>query len=379
MKRYMIIMLIALGILFGGIFLYKLIMGIVFKHYFAANENQTVIVSTAKVEYAMWQPKLKGVGSVRAVNGVNVTTELAGMVKAIYFTPGTVVKAGKVLIQLNAGTQVGQLHALQAQAKLAKITYDRDRKQFAVQGVSKQQVDNDHYNLNNLIGQMAAQAETVKKLTIRAPFTGRLGIRQVNLGQYLNVGDTVVTLQSLDPIYMDFNLPQQALAQLKMGQSVNIVTDTFPDKKFVGKITTIMPLVDSSTRNVEVEATLANHDYSLTPGMYTTIEVDTGEEQPHLTLPQTAVVFNPYGNIVYVVKETGKGSDGKPILTANQVFVITGDTRGDQVMIISGLKEGETVVSSGQLKLKNGSRISINNTVELPNNPAPQVTNQHTG
>lgn len=377
MKKRMLIMILALVVLFGLIFLYKAFSAWMMRRYAEAHRNPVMTVSTMKVEKSLWQSQLKSVGTVRAIKGVNVTTELAGLVQTIYFTPGKVVKTGTVLVQLNAGTEIGQLEALNAQTEIAKITLIRDKKQFLARAVSEQQVQNDQYNLQNLQGQVSSQAATVAKKTIRAPFDGRLGISNVNPGQYLNVGDTVVTLQSLDPIWVDFYLPQQALAQLRFGQTVNITTDTFPHKKYVGTITTIQPLVDTNTRNVEVEATVSNQNYELTPGMYTTIEVDTGKPSSFLTLPQSAVSFNPYGDIVYVVKEKGKDKAGKPILTANQIFVTTGETRGDQVTILRGLKEGETVVTSGQLKLRNGSLIAVNNSVQPANNPNPTVSNEH--
>ena len=198
------------------------------------------------------------------------------MVKYIYFTPGAAVQQGTVLVQLNADSDVAQLLALQATAELARITYERDKAQYAFKAVSKQTVDADIQNLKNAQAQVAQQAATVAKKTIRAPFTGRLGISAVNPGQYLNPGDKIVTLQTLDPIYVDFYLPQQALAQLQMGQAVAVTTDTFPHQIFNGKITTIDPAVDTSTRNVEVEATLSNPKYQLTPGMFAAAEVDTG-------------------------------------------------------------------------------------------------------
>lgn len=377
LSKPMKIMLLVLGILFGGIFCYKAFMVIMRNMYFAANKTPTVTVSTTVAGYASWQPKLKAVGSLRAITGVSVTTELAGMVTKIYFTPGAVVEQGTLLLQLDADTEIGQLQSLRAQAELAKITYNRDKKQYAVAAISKQQLDSDLYNLQNLEGQVASQAATVDKKTIRAPFTGRLGIRQVNLGQYLNTGDPVTTLQSLNPIYADFYLPQQALAKLKTDQVVNITSDTFPGKTFTGRITTIMPLVDQSTRNVEIEATIDNPDLELTPGMYITAEVVTGADQKQLTLPITAVSFNPYGDIVYIVQKGENDKKGKPVLTVKQSFVTVGQTRGDQITIMDGLKAGQTVVTSGQLKLKNGSHIAVNNSVEPSSSPDPAVTNDH--
>lgn len=380
-KKRMRIMLIGLAILFGGIFLYKAVMGLLLKRYFASLDNPTVTVSTTKVGTSSWDVQLKAVGSTRAIVGVNVTAQLGGMIQKIYFTPGAAVKEGAILVQQNADPDIAQLQALQANAELAKITYNRDKAQYAVRAVSKQQVDSDEQNLKSLIAQVAQQSAIVAKLTIRAPFTGRLGISKVNPGQFLNPGDQVVTLQQVDPIYVDFYLPQQALAQLKVGQEVSVAADTFPGKKFIGKITTIDPLVDTSTRNVEVEATVANHKAELAPGMFTTVEVSTEKSLSYLTLPQAAVSFNPYGDIVYIVKEKSNEKDkkGNPILTVNQVFVTTGDTRGDQISILKGLKEGDVVVTSGQLKLKNGTHVAVNNAVEPANNPAPTLTNDHTG
>lgn len=371
----MIIMLVCVGILFGLIFGWKMISSIMISRYLKSMQAPAIAVSTMKVSSSLWQPSIKAVASLRARVGVNITTELAGMVQSIYFTPGTQVRKGDVLVQLNAGTELGQLHSLQAQVELAKITYERDKRQYAAHAVSKQTLDTDEWNLKNLQAQVEQQAATVEKKTIRAPFTGHIGINNVNPGQYLNVGDAVTTLQALDPIYADFYLPQQNLSQLKLGQQVSIVTDTFPNLIFRGKITTIQPTVDPATRNVEVEATIANPSFSLKPGMFANAEVDTEVPQTFLTLPQSAISFNPYGEIVYLVKDSGKkDADNRPILVANQVFVTVGETRGDQIAILKGLEPGDTVVTSGQLKLKNGSPITINNSIQPSNNPAPRFS-----
>jgi len=343
--------------------------------YMAKMGAPAVTVSTIKTTYSSWQSNLKAVGSVRAIMGVNVTTSLAGLVQSIYFTPGAYVKQGTVLVQLNADTEIGTLQSLEAQTELAKITYNRDKAQYAVKAVSKQQVDSDLWNLKNLQGQTISQAGTVAKKTIRAPFSGRLGISEVNPGQYLNVGDTVTSLQTMDPIYIDFYLPQQTIGQIKLGQAVVVESDSFPGKKFSGKITTIQPNIDTNTRNIEVEATLPNPTFELTPGMFARAQVTVGTPERFLTLPQSAITFNPYGDIVFVVTE-GKDKDGNSNLTVHQQFITTGETRGDQIQILNGLKEGNVVVSSGQLKLQNGSRITVNNKVEPLNNPAPNLVNK---
>lgn len=379
MRKPMIYMLIGVGVLFGGIFLYKMAMYLLMQHYFATHQAPAMTVSTTTAKKSAWQPRLQAVANMRATLGVNVTAQLGGMIQTIYFTPGALVKEGTILVQQNADPNIAQLHALQANSELARITYERDKAQYKIKAISKQQLDSDEQNLKSLRAQVSQQAAIVDQLTITAPFDGRLGISNVNPGQFLNPGDTVVTLQRLDPIYADFYLPQQTLSQLKVGQSVSVTADTYPDKKFHGKITTINPIVDSSSRNVEVEATIANPDNQLTPGMFTRVNIVTEKPKAYLTLPQTAISFNPYGDIVYIVKETGKDDEKKPILTANQVFVTLGETRGDQVVVLTGVKEGDIVVTSGQLKLKNGSRVVINNKVQPSDNPHPVVSNDHEG
>ena len=362
----MVFMLIGVGLLFGLIFAWKGIQAVMIKKFYASMQQHAVTVSTTKVVTSDWQSTLQAVGSLRAKVGVNVTTELAGMVKAIHFTPGGEATQNQLLVELNADEELGKLHALQAQVELAKVTYQRDQAQFKVHAVSQQTVDGDAWNLKNLQGQVEEQAAIVAKKMIHAPFSGYLGIRNINLGQYLNVGDKITTLQTLDPIYVDFYLPQQTLAELKPEQKVNIATNTFPHQNFQGSITTIEPIVDTETRNVQVEATLLNPSHLLKPGMFVHVTVETNQSQQFLTVPQSAISFNPYGDIAYVVKQT------PPTLTVQQVFVTLGETRGDQIAVLKGLKAGDEIVTSGQLKLRNGSTIVINNTIQPSDNATPQ-------
>jgi membrane fusion protein (multidrug efflux system) len=370
----MTIMLVIVGILFGAIFGWKAFVGIMSKRYFAEMSSPTVTVSAMTAKESLWEPTIKSVGSLRARVGVSVTTELAGMVQAIYFKPGSTVKKGEILVQLNADAELGHLHSLQAQVELAKITYQRDKAQYKVHAVSKQTVDADEWTLKNLQAQVSQQKATTDKKTIRAPFDGSLGINNVSPGQYLNVGDTVTTLQALDPIYADFYFPQQALAKLKLGQKVETISDTFPKRTFSGHITTIQPLVDTNTRNVLIEATLSNQDSLLIPGMFVHGTVNLEEQKKYITLPQTAISFNSYGDMVYLIQETDeKGENNKSVLIAKQVFVTLGDTRGDQVAIIKGVKPGDRVVTSGQLKLKNGSKVVVNNSIQPINKADPKV------
>ncbi len=352
-------------------------------------------VTAAKVEALEWQPQVGAVGTVVAVRGVDVTTEIAGLVRSVEFKSGQEVKAGAVLVQLNADSDIAQLHALQAAADLSATTLARDKEQLAVEAIAQAQVDADDADLKSRRALVAQQQATIAKKTIVAPFSGRLGITTVNPGQYLNPGDKIVTLQTIDPIYVDFYLPQKQMGGLVIGQVVNAVTDGFAGVAFPGRITAISPKVDPTTRNVQVEATLPNPKRQLLPGMFANVNVEVGEKKRYLTLPQTAITYNPYGSTVFVVRPkseidaaakaaSGAGSgtaraaapaaaaSGGDSLAVQQVFVTAGETRGDQVAIIEGLKEGQLVVTSGQVKLKNGTPVVIDNTVQPSNSPNPK-------
>jgi membrane fusion protein (multidrug efflux system) len=313
---------------------------------------------------------------LRAVRGVDVTCEIAGLVRSINFQPGQNVSAGQLLVQLNADSDIAQLHSLEAATALAKIVYERDRKQYAVLAISQAVLDADEADLKIKQAQVEQQKALVEKKTIRAPFDGRLGISTVNLGQYLNPGDKIVTLQSLDTLYNDFNLPQQELARIKKGQVVVAASDTYPGRTFRGRVTTINPKVEADTRNVQVESVINNPRRELLPGMYVGVEIDTGGTQKYLTLPQTAVSFNPYGEMVFIVEKGAKDASGRETLTVKQTLVTIGPTRGDQVAILTGIKEGDIVVTSGHFKLKPGSPVVINNKVQPKNEAAPKPVDE---
>lgn len=376
MAKRMVIMLVLLGLLFGAIYGYITFRQKMMQKYMALHANPNVSVSALKATYQAWEKTLKASGTLKALQGVDVTTEIPGMIRTIYFKSGMQVKTGMILVQLNNNTEKAQLKALEATRELAKKTYERDKAQFAIKAISKQTLDADQANLDSLDAQIEEQKSTLAKKSIKAPFSGHLGISAVDVGQYLNTGDKVVTLQTLHPIFVDFNLPQQNLIELKVGQEVVLTTDSFPNKTFSGKITTINPKVDPSTRNVQIRATVSNPEYLLLPGMFVTVEVDVDKAREYLTLPQAAISFNPYGEIAYIVNETGKDKEGKPLLAAKQVFVKVGETRGDQIAILEGIKEGDLVVTGGQLKLKNGSPVQVNNKIVPENDPAPTVSNE---
>ncbi len=371
MAKKMIIMLIALGVIFGGIFGYKAFMSYMMKKYMAAGSAPAVTVSAIKAVSDDWQPQLSAVGTLRAMRGVDVATEVVGLVQSVNFKSGEEVKAGQLLVQLNADTDNAQLQTLVATRDLSQSVYERNKKQFQAQAVSQASLDADAADLKVKQAQVAQQeAQTIKK-SIRAPFAGRLGIHSVNPGQYLNAGDKIVTLQALDSIYVDFYLPQQELSRLTKGQTVTAVSDAYPNKKFTGRITAVSPKVDPQTRNVQIEALLENPRHELLPGMYANIRVQAGKPQRYLTIPRAAVTFNPYGETVYIVEEKGKDAKGQPSLAVKQSFITTGPARGDQVAVLKGIKEGDRVVTAGQLKLKSGSPVIIDNTVQPANDPHP--------
>ncbi|MDR3454411.1 MAG: efflux RND transporter periplasmic adaptor subunit [Rhodoferax sp.] len=330
------------------------------------------VVTAMKAEMLEWQPQFNAVGTLNPVRGVDVTTEVAGLVRSLHFHSGQDVKAGELLVELNADSDIAQLQALQAAADLSASVLARDRQQFEVKAISQAQLDADQADLRVKRASVAQQAALVAKKTIRAPFSGRLGITTVNPGQYLNPGDKIVTLQTLDPIYIDFNLPQKQLSGLSLGQRLTLSSDAFPGQAFAGKITAINPKVDPTTRNLQLEATVANEKLQLLPGMFANVDVDAGSKKSYLTLPQTAITYNPYGSTVFVLKPGDKKDDkGNAQLEAQQVFVTTGPTRGDQVAVLTGLTAGQQIVTSGQLKLKNGSPVTVDNSVQPANSPNP--------
>ncbi|HEX4172366.1 MAG TPA: efflux RND transporter periplasmic adaptor subunit [Acetobacteraceae bacterium] len=368
MIKRMVIMLAGVGIILGGFFAFQNFKARMIQQVMAAMANPPQTVSTTTAEIQEWQPQVEAVGSLRAVNGADLSLEVSGIVDAIDFKSGDDVAAGAVLLRLRSDDDVAKLQALQATAELAQITYDRDMKQWKAQAVSQQQVDSDNFNLKNARAQVEQQKAMVDKKVLRAPFAGHLGIRAVDVGQFLNAGTTVVTLQALDPIYADFFLPQQSLDQIRIAQAIAAKVDTYPGQTFAGKIAAINPQVDTSSRNVQMRATLGNPDRKLLPGMYATIDIDAGAPQSHVTLPQTAIAYNPYGSTVFIVEQKGAAK------TVRQTFVTTGPRRGDQVAVLSGVKQGDVVVTAGQMKLHNGSPVAINNSVQPAADAAPEPT-----
>jgi len=373
LQRRMTIMLCAVFLLLGLIFTFNQLKTFMIKYFISGMGLPPATVSTMVVGSSEWQPQLSSVGNVRAFRGVELSTEIGGLVQTVPIKSGQDVKEGELLIKLNDASDVAQLNSLKAMADLAKVINERDAQQLVIQAISKNVFDSSKADAKSKQAQVEAQAALVAKKNLKAPFSGRVGIVSINPGQYVNSGDKLFTLQTLDPIFVDFTLPQSNAEQIQVGQDVVVTTDAFKDASFTGKITAVSPKVDTNTRNIQIEAQIANPDKKVLPGMFANVNIKLGDQVKLLTLPQTAVTYNPYGSTVFIAKDTGKkDKKGKPTLEAQQVFVTTGSTRGDQVAILKGINEGDTVVTSGQLKLKNGTPLMINNKVQPANSPDPR-------
>lgn len=369
-------MLLLVSLILGGIFWFIDFKGRMIKEFMTSQAEPLQTVSTMTAGYQDWLPKLEAVGTLQAVQGTDISAEVSGIVAEIHIRQGDNVKAGIPLLRLRADDDTAKLASLTATEQLARITYERDLKQFQAKTISKQIVDIDKANLDIAVANIAQQQALIDKKLVRAPFSGRLGVRRVDVGQYLEAGTPITNIQALDSIYADFFLPQQALAKLDIGQQVILKTDAYPTQTFVGVINVINPKIDVNTRNVLVRALFKNPEQKLLPGMYATIDVATGEAERFITLPRTTITFNSFGSTVYLVEKNDKDDKGKPKLIAKQSFVTTGDTRGDQIAILKGVKEGDIVVTSGQIKLRNGAPVTIDNSVQPSNESAPQPNDQ---
>lgn len=374
MAKRMTIMLIGVIVLFGGVLGWHYLKGHFIAEAIAKMQQpaQTVATMTAKRE--VWQPTLSAIGSLRAVQGVDVTTEVGGLVQKIDFNSGDHVQAGDLLVQLRVSADKAALQGLEAAAKLAKLNYERDQTLIKKHAISASQLQQDRSKLESAQAAVAQQKADIAKKTINAPFSGELGVRQVDLGEYVSPGTTVVTLQSLHPLYVEFSLPQGDIDKVRNGQEVVVTVDAYPGMRFMGKVNAVEPKVNRATRNFNVQATIPNKDERLRPGMFANVGVLLPEQPHYVTLPRTAVAYNPYGDYVYVIEKT-RDKQGNTVLKAQQHVVKTGPTRGDQVAILKGVKAGQQVVVAGQIKLRDGSPVRINNEVLPPNDPTPEVPN----
>ncbi len=360
MNKRMVWMLIGCVIVFGGVFGFKWFGNKMMNQFFDSMPAPAATVSSAKVELQQWSNGLSGVGSVVASQGTLVTTESAGIVAQVHFESGAEVAKGDLLVTLSAGSERADLQRLQSQAQLAETEFGRLKRLHELDAISKSELDRAESDLQATKAAVAGQRERLGQKVIRAPFAGRLGIREINVGQYLNAGTPIVSLQALDPIFVDFSLPEQHIGTVQAGQVVTAVVDAFQGREFSGVVAAIESQVDSSTRNFKVRAHFSNPDRALRPGLFARANVALGESNDVLVVPLTAVSYNPYGNSVYVIVPSEADKD---VLIVRRRFVKTGPARGDLVSVLEGLKAGEEVATSGLLKLQNDSVVIINNSV----------------
>lgn len=328
-------------------------------------------VSTAEVTKDRWERSVESVGSLRAVQGADLSTEESGVVSKILFENGQEVEAGALLVELDTETEQANLRSAQAEQDLARTVYERTRRLRANNTVPQSDLDAAESQLRQMTALVEQLKATIRKKQISAPFSGRLGIREVNLGQFVNNGDKIVSLQSLDPIYVDFLLPQQLIAALQPGQQLRVLTDVYPGEVFDGTLTAVNAEIDPVTRNIRLQGTLPNTGGRLRPGMFGRVLLTLGEPEEVTAIPATAVVSATYGDSVFVVGEEA-GEDGAARLVAQQRFIRTGRTQGDFVAVTEGLQPGETVVTAGAFKLRNGSAVEVSNELA----PQPQLQPQ---
>ena len=372
MKKIIIFSLIGLAVLIGVLVGIK---GLQINRMIAQGEQYVPppeTVTTAVVRSAAWPSVLTAVGSLEAVQGVMVTAELTGKVSKIAFEPGRAVKAGDLLVQQNTTSETAQLRSAEASMELARLNLERAKELLPENVITRSSYDSAEAEFKKAAAQVDTIRATIAKKTIRAPFTGRLGLRLVNLGQILNEGDSIVSLQSMDPIFANFQLPQQELAKIQRGLAVKLTIEALPGEVIEGAITAVNPLVDSATRNIRVQATVANAREHLRPGMFVNVAMVLPEAPSVLTIPSTAVLYAPYSDSVFVVEDKPSDTGARSGSVVRQQFVRLGEKRGDYIAVLSGLKEGETVVSTGGFKLRNGQSVVSDNTLSPEFKLAPK-------
>ena len=337
----------------------------------AAFQPAPEAVTSVVARREQWPATMSVIGTMEAVHGVTVSADLPGSVARINFDSGQSVRAGDVLVELDTRQERAQLAALEAQRDLARINYGRTQQLVAEGVVSRMEYDQATAQQKATEANVAEIHATIERKTIRAPFSGILGIRKVNLGQYLAAGEAVVPLQSLNPIYVDVGLPQQTLEQVAVGRSLRVTSEDLPGRVFTGRITALDSVVDQATRNVQVQATLSNTEGKLRPGMFVQVQVGLGASRPVIALPASAISYAPYGDSVFIITDL-KDQQGRTYRGVRQQFVKIEGSQGDQVAVVSGVNPGDEVVSSGVFKLRNGAAVQVNNKVQPENNPAPK-------
>jgi membrane fusion protein (multidrug efflux system) len=371
MKKRMILTLVGMAVFIGAIAFVKIrqVQAAIAQN--SSFQPPPEAVTTVRATQERWPSSVAAIGTVEAVHGVTVAADLPGLVSRIEFDSGKKVRAGDVLVRLDTRQEQAQLAAAEAQRNLSTVNFER-MKGLRDKGITSQaEYDKAAAEHKQAVAQTGETQASIGRKTIRAPFSGFLGIRQVNLGQYLKPGDPIVPLQSLDPIYVNFDVPQQQVGDLRVGAEVRVKAQGIEDSEARGTITAVNSVVDEGTRNIQAQATLANPEEKLRPGMFVETQVVLGASTPVVALPTSAISYAPYGNSVFIVGDM-KGKDGKPYRGVRQQFVKLGASRGDQVAVVSGVKTGEEVVTSGVFKLRSGAAVVVNNKVQPSNNPEPK-------
>jgi membrane fusion protein, multidrug efflux system len=369
-KRMVLMLVVVLALLSSlGFFKFRQVQSAVqaASHFQPPPEAVTSIVASQE----QWPATLEVIGTIEAVHGVTVSADLPGSVEKITFDSGQAVHAGDVLVELDTSQERAQLASLEAQRELARANFTRSQQLLDAGVISRMEFDQALAQQKQTEANVGEIHAAIERKTIRAPFTGILGIRKVNLGQYLAAGNAVVPLQSLDPIYVDFGVPQQDAAQVRVGNALRITSEDVKGLQFTGRVTALDSVVDETTRNVQVQATLSNPQGKLKPGMFVQVGLAFGKDRHVITLPASAISYAPYGDSVFVITDL-KDPKGQTYRGVRQQFVKVDGSRGDQVAIVSGLNPGDEVVTSGVFKLRNGAAVTVNNKVQPGNNPAPK-------
>jgi len=366
MIKRMIFMLLAVGIFFAGVFGWKAWMAYQSDLMMSRMAMPPVTVSTTIATTETWSPVINSVGTLRASQGVDITAREAGMITELRFASGAQVAAGDVLAQQYVADERAQLAALEADVRLAELNLGRSQDLLNKSLNSQFDYDTRKTDRDRAVARARNVRLTIDKKTIRAPFAGRLGIRQVDLGEYVEPGDLIVRLEALDRILIDFPVPQRSIGLVRVGQPLVIRVDAYPGKEFSGQVTAISPQIRSQTRDVRLEGLVENETEELLPGMFAEVATQLPVQDEIVTLPQSTITYSPYGDSVFAIRET-TDENGETVLTADTVFVQTGGKRGDQVAIVSGVARGDRIVTAGQIKLRNGARVVIDNSVPVSN------------
>jgi len=371
LKRMLLMLGVVLLIIAGlGFVKYRQFQG--FKAQGASFAPPPTAVTTIVAKRETWPSTLQVIGTAAAIQGVTVSADLPGTVDKIHFESGKAVQVGDVLVELDTRQERAQLAAAQADWELAKINYERQEKLVAQGVVARTEYDNASAQQKSTEAHVGEIKATIERKTIRAPFSGILGIRQINLGQYLAAGQSIVSLQSVNPIYVNFGVPQQQSPQVRIGGTLRMTSDDLPGTEFAGRVTALDSVVSEATRNLQIQATLTNPQGRLRPGMFVQVALGLGANRQIIALPASSINYAPYGDSVYVVTDVQDPKSGKTFRGVRQQFVKVEGSRGDQVAVVSGVNPGEEIVTSGVLKLRNGAPVQVNNKVQPPNNPKPK-------